>query len=385
MKIAMRYAFVGAMSLVLTACGGGGGGGVTGGGGGGGGGVTGGGGTGTDTYVQIAALAGSTQGSNISGPLTQDSAGNLYGVSAYGGSLNKGTVFKISTAGVVSTLYTFTGALTDGQNPSGRVFLDASGNIYGHTSAGIFRLSSASAIDFVSVGNLAPLSEGFTCDSNMTWCYFWGGYGTVYRFAVSNGTFASFTSLPSTSVPYVMDMQFGPDGNIYATDLDSVYKISINTPAYSVLHTFSGSASAGGWSVTRGLAFDSSGNVYGTTSNGGTNNNGVIFKLSATGVETKIFDFPASSGSANGIQPQNGVVRDGAGTLFGMALGGNVTAAVLYKINSAGTYSVIHSFTKTQIGTYPMMPLTYTASSGNFYGVGQTGGSSSQGAVFRFN
>jgi uncharacterized repeat protein (TIGR03803 family) len=317
--------------------------------------------------------------------LTQDSAGNLYGTTIQGGPLNNGTVFKISTAGVVSTLYSFTGSVSDGKFPYGRVFLDSSGNIYGHTSNTIFRLSSAGVINSVSLtinNTQLALSDGFTCDGAMVSCYFWSS-GNIYKFSVATGTFSSFLALPSGSIPYVTELAFGPDGNIYAVDPDSVYKINLSSQNYTVLHTFLSSA-AGGWFVNRGLAFDVSGNVYGTTSNGGLNNNGVVFMLSSAGVESKLYEFPLAS--ATGIQPQNGVVRDTLGNLYGMALGGPAMAGVIYKVSSSGAYSVIHSFTSAaDLGSIPQIPLTFSSGSGVFYGVGPTGGTSSQGAIFKFN
>jgi uncharacterized repeat protein (TIGR03803 family) len=67
--------------------------------------------------------------------LTQDSSGNWYGTTSLGGASNYGTVFMLDPSGTLTTLYSFTGG-TDGANPNAGVVLDASGNIYGATSAG---------------------------------------------------------------------------------------------------------------------------------------------------------------------------------------------------------------------------------------------------------
>jgi len=69
------------------------------------------------------------------GGLLQDTSGNLYSVTSYGGTNNNGTVFKLTPAGVETVLYSF-GTGTDGQNPQGNLIQDANGNLYGPTSRG---------------------------------------------------------------------------------------------------------------------------------------------------------------------------------------------------------------------------------------------------------
>jgi uncharacterized repeat protein (TIGR03803 family) len=70
------------------------------------------------------------------GSVILDSSGNLYGTTEEGGAYGKGTLFKISSSGVISTLYSFGASATDGQNPSGAIVLDNAGNIFGTTQNG---------------------------------------------------------------------------------------------------------------------------------------------------------------------------------------------------------------------------------------------------------
>ena len=81
--------------------------------------------------------------------LAIDSAGNLYGTSAYGGTYGGGSVYKVTPKGVLSVLYSFQN-LADGGFPSGPVVRDSAGNLYGETYSGgtynygtIFKVSPA--------------------------------------------------------------------------------------------------------------------------------------------------------------------------------------------------------------------------------------------------
>ncbi|HEY8098514.1 MAG TPA: choice-of-anchor tandem repeat GloVer-containing protein, partial [Methylobacter sp.] len=80
--------------------------------------------------------AGTADGASPRSNLIQDSAGNLYGTTFSGGAHNQGTVFKISSIGSVSTLYSFGGAPGDGSQPNGALLLASDGKLYGSTNAG---------------------------------------------------------------------------------------------------------------------------------------------------------------------------------------------------------------------------------------------------------
>src|SRR5580692_6033284 len=76
-----------------------------------------------------------SDGSAPNGDLLRDSAGNFYGTTQFGGSSNRGLVFKLDPTGTQTILYTFTGA-SDGGTPIGRLLGDSAGNLYGITSLG---------------------------------------------------------------------------------------------------------------------------------------------------------------------------------------------------------------------------------------------------------
>lgn len=70
------------------------------------------------------------------GPLFLATDGNFYGTTLYGGTYNMGTIFKVTPAFVVSTLYSFQGYPTDGANPSTSLMQATDGNLYGTATDG---------------------------------------------------------------------------------------------------------------------------------------------------------------------------------------------------------------------------------------------------------
>jgi uncharacterized repeat protein (TIGR03803 family) len=90
--------------------------------------------TGTET-VLYSFKGGTADGAITAEGVIADGAGNLYGITSYGGTNNRGTVFKISAAGTESILYSFAGGASDGSGPVG-LMMDSAGNLYGTTSFG---------------------------------------------------------------------------------------------------------------------------------------------------------------------------------------------------------------------------------------------------------
>jgi uncharacterized repeat protein (TIGR03803 family) len=182
-----------------------------------------------------------TQGWNPTCSLVMDAHGNLYGTTSQGGEANWGTVFKLAPNGTATELYAFTGG-EDGGGPYAGLIMDAQGNLYGTGIDVVFEL---------------------TPDGTETVLHTFGQSGDGYE----------------ARAGLVMDSE----GNLYGTtvygggpdNLGTVYKV---TPSgtETVLHAFSGPDGGYPWG---GLAFDVQGNLYGTTSVGGANGQGTVFKL----------------------------------------------------------------------------------------------------------
>jgi uncharacterized repeat protein (TIGR03803 family) len=194
---------------------------------------------------------GAPDGASPSGTLVRDSAGNLYGTTAAGGTSNAGTVFEVDSSGNESVLYTFKGVPTDGWIPNGSLIRDSSGNLFGTTIAGgssgggpgiIFKLDASDVetilhiFDALGDGN-AP-SSGLTRDSA----------GNMYGVTLAGGEY----------------------------DWGTVYKLD-TTGVETVLYSFTGGHD-GKYPIGT-LILDGAGNLYGTTQQGGRYGWGVVFKL----------------------------------------------------------------------------------------------------------
>ncbi len=143
----------------------------------------------------------------------------------------------------------------------------------------------------------------------------------------------------------------------------------------TVLHRFTGGAD--GSFPPAGLVRDTAGNLYDTTEGGGTHGDGTVFKLDTTGKETVLHSF---TGGVDGRDPKAGLVRDNAGNLYGttfsagdLACGGGFGCGVVFKLDTTGKETVLHSFTGGANGTNPAAGLVRDAA-GNLYGTTYAGG-----------
>ena len=135
----------------------------------------------------------------------------------------------------------------------------------------------------------------------------------------------------------------------------------------TILHTFDGS-SADGAIPQFGLVRDSAGNMYGTTAGGGNNNVGTVYEINAAGKETVLYKFtgnPASDGGG----PAGLLALDKAGNLYGTTVigGGIGHQGTVFKVDSAGTETVLYSFTGGTDGSAPYAGVIRDAA-GNLYG-----------------
>jgi uncharacterized repeat protein (TIGR03803 family) len=242
--------------------------------------------------------------------LVQGSDGNFYGTTYEGGSgsctIGCGTVFRISPSGTETTLHSFASSPTDGELPTAGLVQGSDGNFYGTTEAGgtnnygtVFRISSSGSYttlySFVGYPNdgVAPRGLVQGSDGNFYGTTDAGGTnddGTVFRISPS-GTetnLHSFVGSPADGAnPYAALVQ-GSDGNFYDTtynggtySVGTVFRIS-PSGSYTSLYSFGSYPGDGG--DPAGLVQGSDGNLYGTTEHGGTSTNcyegcGTVFKL----------------------------------------------------------------------------------------------------------
>jgi uncharacterized repeat protein (TIGR03803 family) len=300
--------------------------------------------------------------------LLRDKAGNLYGTTGLGGRINNqicslgcGVVFRLDKTGKETVLHKFTGT-PDGYFPAGAPLVeDGAGNVYGATG----------------VGGANGVGAVFKLDQ--------AGKETV-PYSFSGG---SDGCDPSAGV--ILDAA----GNLYGVTLDggggfcnSGFGVAfeVNTSGdETVLHAFGGSDGANPDSV---LLFDSQGNLYGTTQNGGSSTVcgggcGTVFELSpdnGSWSETVLYSFCLLSNCIDGETPGPGpLVRDAAGNLYGATdFGGTYrncnrdACGVVFKLDTTGKETVLHSFTGGTDGAGPWGLAADSA--GNLYGSALRGG-----------
>jgi uncharacterized repeat protein (TIGR03803 family) len=167
--------------------------------------------------------------------------------------------------------------------------------------------------------------------------------------------------------------------------LAAVAAASARAQTYTVLYSFAGGADGGG-GVDSGLVRDNAGNLYGTTWGGGAHSLGVVFKLDTTGKETVLYSF---AGGSDGANPHAGLIHDSAGNLYGTTVYGGVNACtsgcgIVFKVDSTGKETRLYEFLGTSDGSAPFSSLARD-SAGNLYGTTSGGGASGFGVVFKLD
>src|SRR5580658_1734922 len=185
----------------------------------------------------------------------------------------------------------------------------------------------------------------------------------------------SFSDFPNGANPY-SPLTRAAGGNLYGTTYQggaaNLGVVFVLTPSgkFMVLHSFQGGND--GANPYAGVTLDSAGNLYGTAYAGGAANAGVVYKVELSGEETVLYSF---TGGADGANPYGGVIRDSSGNLYGTTYnGGGSKAGVVYKLSASGQETVLHSFTGGADGGNPRAGVI-SDSAGNLYGVTVNGGS----------
>ncbi|MGA7631781.1 MAG: choice-of-anchor tandem repeat GloVer-containing protein, partial [Terriglobales bacterium] len=279
-----------------------------------------------------------------------DNAGNLYGTAFFGGANDLGVVFELSPAGggwKETVLYSF--ALDEGGNhPANGLIMDAEGNLYGGNQSGVFELS--------------PSGGGWTEQLI---------YLTSYGYAAP-----------------IMDAT----GNIFGvTYVQTAFELSPNGSGgwnSSVIYTFADALKNGSYPQGT-LALDSAGNLYGTTTAGGTFNYGTVYKLTpvktgkkkGTWTEKLLHSFNGK----NGNEPWAGIVFDSVGNIYGTTdYGGKYGDGTVFQLVQVakGNYTekVLTNFNGVD-GNSTVGNL-FPDSSGNLYGTAELGGLYGDGLVF---
>ena len=347
--------------------------------------------------------------------------GALVGTTGIGGTFNVGTIFKLSSTGKENVLYSFTGG-ADGNEPSSGLIQDSKGNLYGTTFFGgdtncvlstaeppgcgtVYRLASSghfSVLHTFEAGADGAWPQGLVTDSagNLYGVTFYGGtlncpllpgagcgvvfkiseagaFSVLYTFqgGADGGIPEGFLTLRGATV-YGATQGGGLTADCSGFGCGVVFAVSTSTGAEKALYAFTGGTDGGG-PISQFL-FDGSGNLYGTAFSGGdlscSNNNsvgcGVIFKLTPAGKESALYAFKGSPDAAN---PTWGLSLDTSGNAYGTTVsGGASNLGTVYEFSSKGVEKVLHSFSGTD-GQNPQSGLVSVGTTG-FYSNAVFGG-----------
>jgi uncharacterized repeat protein (TIGR03803 family) len=340
-------------------------------------------------------FTGETDGANPSAGVVEDPAGNLYGTAAFGGAAGAGVVYEVDAAGSYTVLYSFSGGAA-GANPYAGVILDPAGNLYGTTYLGgpgaVYKLDTAGDLTVLhsftgGAGGENPYASLILGPAGSLYgTTYTGGTaeaGLVYKLDAA-GDFTVLHSFPATDGYGPSSAVTGDPADLYGTapggaaGAGVVYMLDA-TGHETRLYTFTGGAD--GNTPYGGVIRGEGGSLYGTTVSGGTSNAGVVYKLDSTGHLTVLHSF---TGGADGGYPRTGVIRDSAGNLYGSTYGGGASDfGVVYKLDTTRNFTVLYSFAGGADGAYPGALVLDPA--GNLYGAASGGGAAGEGVVFELD
>jgi uncharacterized repeat protein (TIGR03803 family) len=289
-------------------------------------------------------------GANPRAGVITDAKGNMYGTTAFGGPSYAGTVFEMTPAGKETILHKFAGG-TDGAVPEASL-VRAGSNYYGTTNEG----GSFGAGTVFMVGPKHAYSVLFSFTGATTGSFPLGGLvldsaGNLYG-----------------------DTYFGGNG-----DYGTVFMLS-PSGTETILYSFK--AGKDGKSPAGSLLRDGAGNLYGVTYAGGKTNDGTVFKLSPAGTEHQLHVF---AGAPNdGAGPYSALIMDAQGNMYGTtSQGGTSDFGTVFELSPKGAITILHNFSGSD-GEAPLAPLLLDAQ-GNLYGTTSLGGTANSGVVFEIS
>ncbi|MGA8429296.1 MAG: choice-of-anchor tandem repeat GloVer-containing protein [Candidatus Sulfotelmatobacter sp.] len=337
-----------------------------------------------------------TNGAGPSSPVVQGIDGNFYGTTINGPDNFDGVIFKITPEGTLTTVHVFGGSVP--LSPSG-IIQGADGNLYGTTGGSdtsdtnkgtVFKITPAGTLttiaQFNGVNGWLPNGLIQGADGNFYGTTVLGGSaycnyrcGVVFKITPQGvlSTLHRFTGMDGNE-PYAVPVQ-GNDGNFYGTTenggsqrLGTIYKM---TPqgVLTVLHSFAGNDGA---APLAGLIQASDGSFYGTTQAGGLYRDGTLYKITADGTFTTLLNFNDS------VLDANTLIRATDGNLYGTAAG-IPNAGSIFVVRQDGTLTVLYTFSGVD-GAMPLAAL-FQATDGKFYGSAYSGGLLGLGSVFSFS
>jgi uncharacterized repeat protein (TIGR03803 family) len=325
---------------------------------------------------------GSDGANPLYGSLIRDAAGNFYGTTSTDGDSGGGTVFELTPNGsggwTEKKLHNFDNGYrsTDGFYPRAGLIFDAAGNLYGTTYEGgdygggtVFELTPNGSGGWTEkkLHNFGNGTDGSGPQATLIW----DAAGNLYGTTTYGG---SAPCGPGCGTVFEMT----PNGSGGWTE--------------KKLHNFNPFNGSDGKFPTGGVIFDRAGNLYGTTTYGGTHQCnldgcGMVFEVSPNGIggwtERNLHNF---GNGTDGTNPYAGLIFDSAGNLYGTtSSGGDYGYGTVFEMTpregGGWTEKKLHNFGTGTDGAIPEASLIFDAA-GNLYGVTDNGGDYTQGTVF---
>jgi uncharacterized repeat protein (TIGR03803 family) len=300
------------------------------------------------------------------GGLIQDARGNLYGTTNNGGGSGVGSVYKLTPGQsnwIMTALVEFEHG-SNGYSPAARLTLGPDGAYYGTT---VYGGDPGSCGGCGTIFRLNPAGLGRT---------------VLYRFSGPDGSWPiGALTFDSTGAMYGTTETGGDTGS------GTVFKLvrNGNQWTYSVIYNFDG---ARGWEPVAGVIVDSAGNLYGTTVNGGAGNSfGIVFELSPSSGGWSYQVLHTFSGSTDGAWPYGSLIMDAAGNLYGTTSGGGTGyGGTVFELSPSGNnwnYRTICDLATAGEGGEGPWDNVLMDEAGNLYGTTHGDGAYGQGSVFK--
>jgi uncharacterized repeat protein (TIGR03803 family) len=358
-----------------------------------------------------------TDGANPFAGLLQAKDGNFYGTT-YGGGTNggSGVVFQITPGGTYNDIYNFCSQTncTDGALAVGKLVQGKDGNLYGTTASGgannrgtVFSITTGGTYHVLySFCNQTGCTDGAQPyagliqgkDENLYGTTKFGGansWGSIFEIGTSGGLTTLYSFCPQTGCadgarPNAPLIQ-ATNGDFYGTTLEggannnngTVFQFTGGT--LTTLYSFCAQANcADGSSPVAPLIQASNLDLYGTTEYGGANNNnGTVFQITTGGAFNSLYSFCAQASCADGQGATGGLVQATDGNLYGTTDAGGIGYGTIYKITTGGTLTSLYSFPNEGAGSEPYAGLIQ-ATNGEFYGTTFIGGANGYGEIYSF-
>jgi uncharacterized repeat protein (TIGR03803 family) len=286
------------------------------------------------------------------------SDGNLYGTTTYGGRNDSGTVYKMTIGGKLTTLYSFCGMplCSDGGNPAGLI-QGSNGEFYGVTQQGA-EGGSGTFFELTSLGQF-KLLYSFCAQQGCAD----GGSPGASPIQATNGNFYGTATV----------------GGLHGTGV--VYEIT-PSGSYKAIYNFCSQTNCADGSYPQStLVHDANGNLYGTTFYGGAYGDGTVFEITPSDQYIVLHSFDGTDGE----YPRSAPTLANDGNLYGTTTNGSDNGNI-YQITPEGTYTSLYSFCNTSIcnaddAAYGLLQGT----DGIFYGATTGGGTTGDGIVYSFS